>query len=188
MALSRISLNPPPNIDPTKGTLAYGRLALKRLRIELNDDSLLVRQRAVKALSDYIHDSENVASAINEVHGIGRQAFLDHDILSAYDKLYASTEPDIVRKRVHQSLALLTSVPLYAEGVVNKGLIPLLVGLSERELDELKPLVLETLSYILSFEPKSGLNANGMKIFTALLSHKDPSVRTKAALCILKMR
>lgn len=28
---SRISLNPPPDIDPTKATLAYGRLALPRL-------------------------------------------------------------------------------------------------------------------------------------------------------------
>ncbi|KER32858.1 hypothetical protein T265_12728 [Opisthorchis viverrini] len=66
MALARISLEPPPHIDPTKATLAYGRLAIKRLNHELHDAILLTRQRAVKTLCDYLHDHEHIAEAINE--------------------------------------------------------------------------------------------------------------------------
>uniref|UniRef100_A0A0R3TZR8 Rhabdoid tumor deletion region protein 1 n=1 Tax=Rodentolepis nana TaxID=102285 RepID=A0A0R3TZR8_RODNA len=60
----RISLKPPPCVDPTKATLAYGRLAIPRLNRELQDVDLLTRQRAIKTLCDYLHDPEHIHEAI----------------------------------------------------------------------------------------------------------------------------
>lgn len=66
MAHTVISAKYPPHIDPTKAPIAYGDRALPRMNRELQDSNLLLRQRAVMSLCDYIHDPEHIASAIRE--------------------------------------------------------------------------------------------------------------------------
>uniref|UniRef100_A0A8C0VN63 Radial spoke head 14 homolog n=1 Tax=Cyanistes caeruleus TaxID=156563 RepID=A0A8C0VN63_CYACU len=64
MAQPRISAYPPPDIDPTKAALAFGRRALPKLNEELQSPELLTQQRALMALCDLVHDPEKVYQAI----------------------------------------------------------------------------------------------------------------------------
>ncbi|XP_077868637.1 radial spoke head 14 homolog, partial [Saccoglossus kowalevskii] len=64
MATTRISAQLPPNIDVTKSPLAYGDRALPRLNRELKDGELIVRQKALRTLCDYLHDPEHIAEAL----------------------------------------------------------------------------------------------------------------------------
>ncbi|KAL7065285.1 hypothetical protein AAHC03_05135 [Spirometra sp. Aus1] len=216
MASARISLEMPPNIDPSRATLAYGRLALPRLNRELKDDVLLIRQRAVKALCDYLHDHEHIAAAVHEgiipslkhllrdkdvpvramaaecfivfnQHAIGRKAFIDEDVLDVLKLLFSSYEPDIVRLNAHKAVELLSINPAHCQAIVDADLIPLLIACVEREYAEIKAVILETLNRCLDLNSDAGLNAGGMQVFTKLLSHHSPEVRGKSAQVILML-
>nr|CAX73838.1 Rhabdoid tumor deletion region protein 1 [Schistosoma japonicum]CAX73839.1 Rhabdoid tumor deletion region protein 1 [Schistosoma japonicum] len=216
MALSRISLNPPPNIDPTRATLAYGRLAIKRINRELKDIDILTRQRAVKALSDYLHDPEHIAEAINEgvicslsvllkdpdisckayttecfviicQHAIGRTAALAHNILESFKPLTDFNQPDVIRLNIHKAIELLTTNLSGAEAIVKAGYIDLLVKCVEKEVDEIKAIILDTLYHCFSFDSDEGLNSGGIPLFTKLLSHSNSEIRTRAAQNILRL-
>lgn len=65
MASSIISCSLPPNIDPTKAPLAFGTRALPKLNRELNDSSLITRQRALMTLCDQVHNPEKINEAIH---------------------------------------------------------------------------------------------------------------------------
>lgn len=64
MAQPRISAYLPPDIDPTKAALAFGRRALPKLNEELQSPELLTQQRALMALCDLVHDPEKVYQAV----------------------------------------------------------------------------------------------------------------------------
>ncbi|CAH8516365.1 unnamed protein product [Heterobilharzia americana] len=159
MAPMRISLQHPPHVDPTKATLAYGKLAVKRLNRELKDEDLLTRQRAVKALCDYLHDPEHIAEAVNEgvisyatecfviccQHSIGRIAVLNHNIMESFKPLINYSQPDIVRLNTHKAIELLTVDPLGAKATV--------------EVEEIKIVILDTLNHCLSFNTDEGLES-----------------------------
>lgn len=209
MALPLISANLPPNIDVTKATLAFGLRALPRLNRELKDPTLLVRQRAVKSLVDYLHDHEHTAAALEEgivdslkklledpditcrqlaaecffvisQHAIGRQAFLDEDIITPLAALFDDTE-DICRRNAHLALEIVSETPIGAEGIVDAGLIPVLIKKMQSELDEIKLYILDTLHFCCVVNTVDALKTGGMEAFTALLSHPLPTIRAKAA-------
>ncbi|BHF64923.1 Radial spoke head 14 [Sparganum proliferum] len=196
MASARISLEMPPNIDPSRATLAYGRLALPRLNRELKDDVLLIRQRAVKALCDYLHDHEHIAAAVHEgiipslkhlLRDKDVPAFIDEDVLDVLKLLFSSYEPDIVRLNAHKAVELLSINPAHCQAIVDADLIPLLIACVEREYAEIKAVILETLNRCLDLNSDAGLNAGGMQVFTKLLSHHSPEVRGKSAQVILML-
>jgi len=215
MALSVISVNLPPNIDPTKATLAYGLEAIIRLNRELTDKTLLTRQKALRALCDYLHDHEHIVSALREGivpslktlfkdddvvcrhlsteciyvlsnHAIGRDAILSNDIIVPLSLLFEDEE-NICRKNAHMALELVTETVHGAEGVVAAGLIPKLIEKVKSEFDEIKEYILDSLHFCLRLNTQDALESNGMDVFTELLTHSLYTIRAKAARDIMDL-
>ncbi len=215
MADTVISAKYPPQIDLTRTPLAYGERALPRLNRELNDDTLLTRQRAVMSLCDYLHDPEHIATALREGiveslkallkdeditvrqksteclfvlagHAIGRDAFLTNQVIVPLAKLFDDLE-DIARLNAHKAIEMISETPLGAEGIVNANLIQILVIKCRTELDEIKELILDTLHYCMHVDTDAALNNDAMTVFTDLLGHESPVIRAKAARDIMDL-
>ncbi|XP_050407994.1 radial spoke head 14 homolog [Patella vulgata] len=215
MALTRISAKYPPQIDPTRTPLAFGARAIPRLNKELQNDTLLTRQRAVMSLCDHLHDPEHIATALREGiaeslkkllcdpditvrqksteclfviagHAIGRDAFLDHEIIKPVSNLFNDSE-DIARKNAHKALEMISETPQGAEGIVACELVPTLVEKLKTELDEIKELILDTLHYCMRVDTSKALASDAMKTFTSLLKHEIPVIRSKAARDIMDL-
>jgi len=215
MAKTVISARYPPQIDATRTPLAYGDRALPRLNRELNDETLLVRQRAVMSLCDYLHDPEHIAEALRvgiaqslknllidkdltvrqksteclfviAGHAIGRDAFLDHSIIVPVADLFNDSE-DIARKNAHLAVEMISETPPGAEGIVEANLIPTLVKKLKDEVDEIKELILNTLHYCMRVDTAKALAAGAMEAFTYLLGHQAHTIRAKAARDIMDL-
>ncbi|XP_076471321.1 radial spoke head 14 homolog [Babylonia areolata] len=215
MAHTVISAKYPPLIDATRTPLAYGDRALPRLNRELNDETLLVRQRSVMSLCDYLHDPEHIAEALRvgiagslkqlltdgdltvrqkateclyviAGHAIGRDAFLDQEIIMPVANLFDDKE-DIARKNAHLAIEMISETPPGADGIVQANLVQTLVSKLNTELDEIKELILDTLHYCMRVDTVKALASGAMETFTSLLSHKSPSIRAKAARDIMDL-
>lgn len=215
MAATVISAKYPPHIDKTKTPLAYGDRALPRLNRELNDENLLTRQRAVMSLCEHLHDPEHIAEALRVgiagslkkllsdkdttvrqksteclyvigCHAIGRDAFLEHNIIPPVSKLFDDKE-DIARKNAHKAIEMISETPLGAQGIVTADLIGTLVMKLKSEVDEIKKLILDTLHFCMKVDTEKALKANAMQVFTSLLSHKDPVIKARAARDIMDL-
>jgi hypothetical protein len=86
MATPRISVRLPPNVDPTKSSLAYGERQLLKLNGELKSQELLTKQQALRALCDVMHRAENIAESLRvgkaRLHGNPRNGrYADDDSL-----------------------------------------------------------------------------------------------------------
>uniref|UniRef100_A0A8D2QF80 Radial spoke head 14 homolog n=1 Tax=Zonotrichia albicollis TaxID=44394 RepID=A0A8D2QF80_ZONAL len=210
MAQPRISAYLPPDIDPTKAALAFGRRALPKLNEELQSPELLTQQRALMALCDLVHDPEKVYEAIalgnlkallvhedrtvrqktTEVlsvmalHSIGR--WVQFQIISALAGLL-DDPVDICRKNTHQVFDMLARLPEGAGGVLQAGLIPPLVLKLETELDEIQELILSTLSNCLRVEVSEALAAGAVPVLKEKLSHPYSAIRSKAAWVLLEI-
>jgi len=205
----------PPHIDVTRAPLAFGDRAVPRLNRELNDANLVTRQRAVRSLSDHLHDPEHIATALRDgihlslksllidtdvtireksleclhiiaQHAIGRDVFLESDIVLPVSELYDDKEA-IVRKNAHLTLKMVSETPLGAEGLVQSKLVPKLVTLLPGELDEIKILILDELHFCMSIDTTDALDTEGMEIHTELLSHENPEIRGRAARNIMDL-
>ncbi|XP_077986601.1 radial spoke head 14 homolog [Glandiceps talaboti] len=215
MTTTRISAHLPPDIDVTKAPLAYGDRALPRLNRELKDEELITRQRALRTLCDYLHDPEHIAESLRvgvaeslkallpdkdgtvrqkttEVlyilagHNVGREAFLDFEIILPLSKLF-DDELDIVRKNTHMAMEMVCEMPLGAAGVVEAGLIPKLVNKLRTELEEIKEYILDTLHFCMRVEQLQALQSGAMEVFTDLLKHESKVIRAKAARDIMDL-
>ncbi|VDO52024.1 unnamed protein product [Schistosoma margrebowiei] len=182
----------------------------------MKDTDLITRQRAVKALCDYLHDPEHIEEAINEgticslsfllkdpdipcrgystecfviicQHAIGRTAALRHNILESFEPLLDFNQPDVIRLNTHRAIELLTTNLTGVQAIIEAKYIDLLVRCVEKEVDEIKIVVLNTLYHCFSFETGEGLNAGGIPLFTKLLSHSNTEIRTRAAQNILRL-
>ncbi|KAM3661473.1 radial spoke head 14 homolog [Ammospiza maritima maritima] len=216
MAQPRISAYLPPDIDPTKAALAFGRRALPKLNEELQSPELLTQQRALVALCDLVHDPEKVYEAIalgfldslkallvhedrtvrqktTEVlsvmalHSIGREGLIRRGVISALAGLL-DDPVDICRKNTHQVFDMLARLPEGAGGVLQAGLIPPLVLKLETELDEIQELILGTLSNCLRVEVSEALAAGAVPVLKEKLSHPYSAIRSKAAWVLLEIR
>lgn len=209
MSLPRVSADLP-IFDPTKSSLAYGDRALPKLNRELQSPDLRVRQQALLLLADMLHKRENVASAISEgiarslkqlladgdglvreraakvlcsmaQHSLGRQAFLQDNIIAALSKLF-SDAVFAVRVNAHSAVEMCARNTEGAKGTVAAGLVPLCVEkLVEEDASQLKEIILETLHWCFVVDTTDGLACDVITICQDLLEHAQPSICGQAA-------
>ncbi|XP_030644252.1 radial spoke head 14 homolog [Chanos chanos] len=213
MASTRISEQLPPHIDPTQAPIAFGNRALPRLAMELQDAELFVRQRALAALCDLVHDPERAYEAIQNgcleklkvllrdadssvrikttevllllaTHNIGRDAFLKYDVLTPLSELFE--EPvDACRRNMHQTLKTTAEFPTGAAAMVSLGLVPRLVLKVPVETDDIRALILSTLSYCVRVDAMPALASDGVPILRDQLSHACVDIRRAAASALI---
>ncbi|NWR51064.1 RSP14 protein, partial [Regulus satrapa] len=215
MAQPRISAYLPPDIDPTKAAVAFGRRALPKLREELQSPELRAQQRALMALCDLLHDPEKVyqavalgfldnlktllvhqdqtvrqktteALSIMALHSIGREGLIRSGVISALTGLL-DDPVDICRKNTHQIFDMLARLPEGAAGVLQAGLIHPLVLKLGPELDDIQELILDTLSNCLRVEVSEALAAGAVTVLKEKLSHPSTAIRSKAAWVLLEI-
>lgn len=215
MANSVISAKYPPQIDVTRTPLAYGDRALPRLNLELHDANLIIRQRAVRSLCDYLHDPEHIAEALRggiadslkkllvdkdvtvrqksleclyimTQHAIGRDAFMRSGIMLPVSDLW-DDEEDIVRKNAHMTLQMISETSTGAEGIVEAKLVKKLVAKLPTELEEIQNIILDSLHFCMRIDTADALSSDGMETFYSLLGHSSTSVRSKAARNIMDL-
>ncbi|NXG72750.1 RSP14 protein, partial [Baryphthengus martii] len=213
MAHARISANLPPDIDPTKAPLAFGKRALPKLNENLCSPDLLTQQRALMALCDLVHDPENVYEAIEvgfldslktlllhhdstvrqktteilyimAMHNVGRQGLIRNRVISTLNKLL-DDPVDICRKNTHQIFEMMAKLPEGALDIINVRLIPSLVFKLKTELDEIQELILSTLSNCLRVEASEALAAGAVTVLKEKLTHSSMAIRSKAAWVLL---
>lgn len=199
----------PPLVDPTRSTQAYGDRALPRMNKELKSTELITRQRSLNALCDYLHDPEHIASALREgipeslkyllhdgddmiraktteclyilsSHAIGRDAILGCDLVPSLAKAFE--DKDMATKvNAHKAIEMLSETPQGAEGIVEAGLVPILVKTLTTTTDDIKSIVLDTLHFCMLVQTEQVLENEGMEVLNKLLSHDLPLIRQKAA-------
>ncbi|XP_067087642.1 radial spoke head 14 homolog [Osmerus mordax] len=209
MGSTRISEQLPPLIDPTQAPVAFGNRALPRLYMELQDPHLYIRQRALTALCDLVHDPERAYEAIHngcleilkgllkdkdssvrikttEVlylmasHNVGREAFLKLNVLDPLSDLL--DEPVVTcRKNMHMALKIMAEFPAGAAHMVSLGLVPRLVMKLPAEQEEIRALILATLSSCVRVDALPALASNGVSVLGEQLSHPSPDIRREAA-------
>ncbi|XP_061417254.1 radial spoke head 14 homolog [Lethenteron reissneri] len=210
MALyTRSSVQMPPDVDPTKATLAFGDRALPRLCRELQGPELLTRQRALMALCDLVHEPEMAYEAVRVgcleclrsllvdedatvrckttealsimvSHSITRTMFLSMDLILPLSHLF-DDDVDICRLNTHKTLEMLSEIPHGALGIVEAGLVPCLVKKLRSELNEICELILDTLDFCLAVDTKQALEVGAVDVLLTLLLHESERIRAKAA-------
>ncbi|XP_057600886.1 radial spoke head 14 homolog [Hippopotamus amphibius kiboko] len=139
MAHAQISMYLPPDVNPTQAATAYGCRALPKLNEELQSEDLLTRQKALVALCDLMHDPEHVYTAISigcleslkallkdtndlvrvkttealyimATHNVGRDGFLEHDVIRALSFLLDDPQ-SACRENLHLAFKHLALLP-----------------------------------------------------------------------------
>ncbi|KAM6377868.1 radial spoke head 14 homolog [Pluvialis apricaria] len=215
MAHARISANLPPDIDPTKAPIAFGKRALPKLNEELQSPELLTQQRALMALCDLVHDPENIYQAIEAgfldnlkslllhhdntvrqkatqilyimaMHNVGRQGLIQNGVIAALTELL-DDPVDTCRKNTHQIFEMMAKLPEGAVGILHAGLIPLLVFKLKTESDEIQELILDTLSNCLRVEASEALATGAVTTLKEKLTHSSVAIKKKAACALLEI-
>ncbi|KAM7537849.1 hypothetical protein Aperf_G00000075233 [Anoplocephala perfoliata] len=101
--------------------------------------------------------------------------------------LLSKKEPNIVRLNAFRSIELLVLNPEYAEVLVKQGAIPFLINCLDREIEEVKIIILDALNRCLVINPDEGLDADGICVFNNLLVHDDSTIRHKSAQAMLRL-
>ncbi|MEE6504221.1 hypothetical protein FKM82_005103 [Ascaphus truei] len=215
MAQARISSYLPPNIDPTKASIAFGERALPKLNEELQDPELLTRQRALMALCDLVHDPENIYQAVSlgfleslkhllydedsavrqkttevfcimATHSVGREGILRSEVVIPLSRLL-DDPADICRRNTHRTFAMLSELPGGAAALVDADLVTHLVHKLESELEEIQELILDTLHFCLQADASQALSAGAISVLKEKLSHPSVAIRRKGAYALMEM-
>ncbi|XP_027949977.1 radial spoke head 14 homolog [Eumetopias jubatus] len=213
MAHARISTYLPPDINPAQAAIAYGCRALPKLNEELQSEDLLMRQKALMALCDLMHDPEHVYVAtdigcleslkallkdsndvvrikttevlyIMATHNVGREGFLKHDVILALSYLLNDPQP-ACRENLHLALKHVAQLPSGAQGIVNSGLIPSLVWKLQREEEEIQGLLLDTLAACLMEDATEALSTRMVPFLKQKLLSTNDDIRSKAARALI---
>jgi len=215
MAKTLISVQLPPDIDPTKARLAYGERALPKLNEELNSNDLYTQQKALAALAEVLHDPEYISKAVKHSivislkkllaskdavvrmkstecnliisgHSIGRQKLIEVQAIKPLADLF-DDEYQEVRLNSHKTIEMISSSPPGPDAIVECGLISVLISKLSDNTDKIKLLILDTLHRCMRIKHQEALQCNAMAVFTLLLASENAEIRAKAAMDIKEL-
>ncbi|XP_031425813.1 radial spoke head 14 homolog [Clupea harengus] len=209
MGSPRISEQLPPLLDSTKAPVAFGNRALPRLSMDLQDPRLYIRQRALAALCDLVHDPERAYETIQKdsleilkvllkdedaavrtkttevlyllaTHNVGREAFLRYNVVGPLSDLL--DEPvDACRRNMHRALKMVAEFPAGAACIVAHNLVHNLVEKVTMESVDIRALLLGTLSCCVQVNAIPALQSNGVAILREQLASESLAIRRAAA-------
>ncbi|KAJ3066367.1 Radial spoke head 14, partial [Rhizoclosmatium hyalinum] len=163
----------PPDVDPTKMQLAYGRRAIPKLVTEIPAADLLKQQRSLVFLAELLHDPLNIAQALKQdivklclelikspdltirqksteclailsTHAIGRSVLVSHDALMHLSILFH--DPcDLTRSNMHRVFEMVTSQEAGVLNLLHFALLPQLVKRLPEERMDIQIMILNTL-------------------------------------------
>ncbi|CAF0914935.1 unnamed protein product [Adineta steineri] len=215
MASTTIPTHYPQLVDPTRTPLAFLNRAVPRLNRELKSEDLLLRQRAVRSLCDYLHDPEHILPCLDEdipatllallkdndqfcrlksaecyyviaSHAIGRQAMLACNVIPRLAELFNDKEAS-VRRNAHKAVSMYSEAPPGAQNLIELRLVETLLKKLVSELDEIKELILNTIHFCLMVDVEQALAADAMSTLTSLLGHPSDKIKTLVALTIFHL-
>ncbi|MCJ8735489.1 hypothetical protein PDJAM_G00247100 [Pangasius djambal] len=209
MASTRISERLPPLVDPSRAPVAFGRRALPRLMTELQAEERKIRQGALCSLCDLLHDPERAYEALHHgclerlkellkdedgvvrtkttevlyqlvTHSVGREAVLQCDALGPLSELLDEPE-DACRENVHRVLQMLSEFPAAVVRMVCLGLVPRLVMKVPVEREDIRELVLSTLSCCMRLDALPALASDAVPVLKEQLHHPSTRIRRAAS-------
>ncbi|KAM9475070.1 radial spoke head 14 homolog [Clarias gariepinus] len=209
MAGTRISDHLPPLIDPARAPVAFGNRAVPRLMTELQAEELEIRQGALRSLCDLLHDPERAYEALHHgcldrlkvllkdedgvvrtkttealcelvTHSVGREGVLQCDVLGPLSELLDEPE-DACREQVHRALKILCEFPAGVARVVSQGLVPRLVLKVPVEREDIRELVLSTLSCCIRQDALPALASDAVSVLKEQLHHTSTLIRRAAS-------
>ncbi|XP_028852641.1 radial spoke head 14 homolog isoform X2 [Denticeps clupeoides] len=215
MAGTRTPEGSSPVIDPAKAPVAYGNRALPQLKMELQGPQLLIRQQALATLCDLVHEPGRVYEAVQtgfvdvlkdllkdtdsvvrvkttEVfyllasQNVGREAFLSSNVLGPLVALL-DHPVDACRKNTHRVLKTIAEFPTGAAYLVAQGVVPRLVQQVVGEREDIRVLMLNTLTSCVWVDALPGLLSGGLPVLCQQLSDPSPDIRRAATAAMVGM-
>jgi len=211
MATARISQAAPPNVDPTKATIAFGDRAVPRLERELQSTDLVTVQKALFALCDMIRNPNHIqASLQNGIvqclldllvhkddvvrqktteallhfagHAIGRDAIVSQGLIKALSGLFSDPSA-VVRLNVHKTIERTSTAQNAAMQLVRLNLITTLLDALKAEREsEIQTFILKTLYNTMKVDTDCLLGNKAMDTFVDLIqSSGDLDIRQSTA-------
>jgi hypothetical protein len=97
-------------------------------------------------------------------------------------------EEVMARKNSHKAVEMVSELSFGANAIVELKLIETLVERLKHEIDEIIIIILDTLHFCMFVDTKQALDARAMGVFTELLNHASPVIKSKAARDIFDLR
>ncbi|KAJ8922498.1 hypothetical protein NQ315_007528 [Exocentrus adspersus] len=205
---------PVQNVDSTHRPLAYGRLAIPKLRRELHHKDEEVVIAALLSLCDLCHDPEKAYEAVNlkiidrmvplvlhqnaairertanalqilARHTVGSQAIAANQ--SLLDNIQISIEDPYPEIRIHIAtlLEMLARSWIVADMLVTYGFIPIILANLLNEDPNILVINLELLKSLMYGDGKCiAIESDGFFIFLKLLHFENPDIISKACDCL----
>ncbi|KAF7694835.1 radial spoke head 14 homolog [Silurus meridionalis] len=209
MATARISELLPTHIDPARAPVAFGKRALPRLMEELQCEELKSRQMALCSLCELLHNPEKAYEALHHgclerlkvllkdqdgfvrmktsevlhqlvTHSVGREGVLQNNMLSPLSELI--DEPwDACREKVHGVFKMMSEFPAGVTSICSLGLVPRLVMKIPVECENIRELILSTLSGCMRLDARPALASDAVPVLKEQLQHPSAHIRRAAS-------
>ncbi|XP_058245307.1 radial spoke head 14 homolog [Hemibagrus wyckioides] len=141
---------------------------LERLKVLLKDDDIMVRTKTTEVLHQLV------------THSVGRETVLQCDALSPLSELLDEPEEGC-RENVHRVLKMMSEFPAAVVCMVSLGLVPRLVMKVAVEHENIRELVLSTLSCCMRHDALPALASDAVTVLKEQLRHPSTHIRRAAS-------
>lgn len=206
---------PQERVDVTRRPVAFGRLAMPKLRRELHSKDREVVSQAINSIMDLVHDPERcyeaiclripdrladilvdddpafrerVCMALTTIAGLwdGKNAITRNEVLMTNLATLFQDDEGAVRIKAAACIEMVSRSWMNADDLVDFNFIPLILDLLLDEDDAIKVIHLETLTHLMYCHGKNqAFKLGAFDIFTKLFDSEDEGVLAGACDCMM---